>query len=93
MDPGETASPGASSCFIPAMSHRPFMLATALAAVLAGAGAGVADDEPRDQQPDSVVVDAAAADATATPADASPESADSPNESVTDSPEDTPGDD
>ena len=31
------------------------------------------------------------ADATATPADASPESADSPNESVTDSPEDTPG--
>ena len=56
---------------------------------VAGAGAAGADDEPRGQQPDSVVVDAPGdATAAATPADVSPESADSPNESVTDSPDD-----
>ena len=37
MDPGGTASPGTSSCFIRAMSHRPFMVLAALVAALAAA--------------------------------------------------------
>ena len=38
MGPGGSASPGASSCFIRAMLHRPLIVAAALAAALAAAG-------------------------------------------------------
>jgi hypothetical protein len=58
-----------------------------LGAALAGLGVAGADHGPRGQEPDGIVVDAAA-EASATPADASPESADSPDESATDSPGD-----
>ena len=37
MDPGGSASPGTSSCFIPGVSHRLFIVAAALAATLSAA--------------------------------------------------------
>ena len=64
---------------------------------VAGAGVSIADDDRRTAVPESVSVAAVDGPADASPdvaaADASPESADSPTESVTDSPDAAPADD